>query len=677
MTTTPSPTRSTYTPLLLLTAVILLGGFLRFYQLGAYSVGNSYYAATVQSMLTSWSNFFFVSFEPGGSVTVDKPPLGFWLQALSAYFLGVNGFALALPQALAGLLSIPLIYWLVKRPFGPAAGLTAAFILATTPVTISTERNNTIDGTLLFSLLLATWLFIEAVNRRQLRWLLLGGFMVGVGFNIKMMQAFLPLPALYAFYFLGSQEGWLKRVWQLGLTTAVIVVVSLWWPVVVDLIPADQRPFIGSTQNNRVLELIFDHNGSKRLFSPGLFGGGGGDGGRPGGPPPGGPGGNNALPANLQPPGPGQDGPPPGRPGGGGGPGGGPQTGETGEPGFLRLLQLPLAIEAGWLLPLALLAIPTTAFALGWSWPLTDKQLALLLWGLWLITEVMFFNFAGLFHAYYLIMLGPPLAALCGLLVWVWGEWLTTRPGLAWGTLVLFGMLTIAYQLYLVWAQQWYVALTAGITLALLLLSWGVTAWKPRLGLALVVIALAFVPLVWSGATSLNSQSNVMLPRSGPAGGPGAGPGQAQPGSGEMGLTPDQQTILNYVQSQRTGEKWFLATGDARTAAPYILETLEPVLTFGGFSGGDPVVDSAKLEALVTAGQLRFVLVDGRLFQQKQDVGQWLKTHCTLVTLPGAPAGDWPALPENSAPPSGPPQPPAGGGPGRAESPAQLADCQA
>ena len=81
--------------------IIALAAFLRFYELGAYGVGNTYYAATVKSMLTSWKNFFFASFEPGGSVTVDKPPLGLWVQAVSANFLGVNGFALALPQALA------------------------------------------------------------------------------------------------------------------------------------------------------------------------------------------------------------------------------------------------------------------------------------------------------------------------------------------------------------------------------------------------------------------------------------------------------------------------------------------------------------------------------------------------------------------------------------------------
>ena len=122
--------------------ILLLGGWLRFYHLGENGLGNTYYATTVKSMLTSWHNFFFASYEPGGSVTVDKPPLGFWVQAIFAYLLGINGFALALPQALAGWLSIPLLYHLVQRHLGRVAGLVAAFVLAITPVTISTERKD-------------------------------------------------------------------------------------------------------------------------------------------------------------------------------------------------------------------------------------------------------------------------------------------------------------------------------------------------------------------------------------------------------------------------------------------------------------------------------------------------------------------------------------------------------
>jgi len=110
----------------LLVLVLLLGAFLRFYNLGAGGLGNTYYAATVKSMLVSWHNFFFAAFEPGGSLSVDKPPLGFWVQALSAYFLGVTGFALALPNALAGVLSI---FWSIDLSGvllenGPARGRT-------------------------------------------------------------------------------------------------------------------------------------------------------------------------------------------------------------------------------------------------------------------------------------------------------------------------------------------------------------------------------------------------------------------------------------------------------------------------------------------------------------------------------------------------------------------------
>ncbi|MCK4826142.1 glycosyltransferase family 39 protein, partial [bacterium] len=104
-----------------LVLIVALGAYLRLYQLGEFSIGNTYYAAAVKSMLTSWENFFFVAFEPGGSVTVDKPPVGFWVQAVSAYFLGVNGFALALPNALAGIGSILLVYGLVKKQFNTAA----------------------------------------------------------------------------------------------------------------------------------------------------------------------------------------------------------------------------------------------------------------------------------------------------------------------------------------------------------------------------------------------------------------------------------------------------------------------------------------------------------------------------------------------------------------------------
>jgi 4-amino-4-deoxy-L-arabinose transferase-like glycosyltransferase len=252
---------------LALSLIILLGAFLRFYQLGAYSIGNIYYAATVKSMLTSWHNLFFAAFEPGGSVSVDKPPLGFWVQASSAYFLSVNGFALALPNALAGMLSIPLLYSLVKKQFGVLAALVAALVLAVLPVAVSTERNNTIDGLLVFVLLLAAWAVWRSVASGKLRYLLLGAFIVGLGFNIKMLQAYMILPAVYALYLFGAKHAWWMRIVHLVVASLLLLVVSLSWAAFVDLTPTDSRPYVGSSTDNTEMELIVAHNGLSRLFA--------------------------------------------------------------------------------------------------------------------------------------------------------------------------------------------------------------------------------------------------------------------------------------------------------------------------------------------------------------------------------------------------------------------------
>ena len=245
------------------------------YNIESIGDANAYYTAAVKSMLQSWSNFFFVAAEPGGSVTVDKPPLGLWIEAVFAYFLGVSGFSVSLPNILAGVFGIPLLYAMVKKYMGELAGLVAAFVMAITPVFVATNRNNTMDGILVFFLLMAAWAFIRATETGKRRWLLLGAFIVGLGFNIKMMQAFLPLPAFYALYFFGSKEGWLRKIINLGIATVLLLAVSLSWAVVVDLTPADSRPYIGSSDDNTVMGLIFGHNGISRLESTGGPGGGG------------------------------------------------------------------------------------------------------------------------------------------------------------------------------------------------------------------------------------------------------------------------------------------------------------------------------------------------------------------------------------------------------------------
>src|SRR5919202_718399 len=254
--------------------IVILAAALRFANIGAIGQSNTYYTAAVKSMLESWHNFFFAAAEPGGSVSIDKPPVAYWVQTLSVAIFGVNGFAVVLPQILAGIGSVILLFHLVRRSFGNVAGLVAAFALAVTPVAIAVERNNTPDGLLIFTLLLAAWAFIKATESRKLRFLILGAVLVGIGFNIKMMQAFLPLPAFYALYFLGSQQGWWRKIAHLGLAMLVLLPVALSWAVIVDLTPADQRPYVGSSTTNSELDLIVGYNGLQRLLG-GMRGPGG------------------------------------------------------------------------------------------------------------------------------------------------------------------------------------------------------------------------------------------------------------------------------------------------------------------------------------------------------------------------------------------------------------------
>lgn len=272
-----------------LAAIVLLSALLNFTNLSIEGYSNQYYAATVKSMTLSLKNFFFAALDPAGFVSVDKPPLGYWMQALSAKIFGFSGWSILLPQALAGVLSVVLIYYIVKKSFGKAAGLISALCLAITPVFVAVSRNNTVDNLLVFVLLLACWAVSIAAEKGKLKYLILCMVFIGLGFNIKMLQAYMILPAIYTLYLFSSAVSIKKRMAHLLAGTAVLLAVSLSWALAVDSIPAVNRPYVGSSNNNTVIGLITGHNGTERLggiFN--LFGGSKGPGSAPGGAPGGG-----------------------------------------------------------------------------------------------------------------------------------------------------------------------------------------------------------------------------------------------------------------------------------------------------------------------------------------------------------------------------------------------------
>lgn len=261
--------------------IVIFSAFLNFYLIQQNGYGNEFYAAAVRSMLESWHNFFFASFDPGGFVTVDKPAFGLWIQALSAEIAQLLGFgfssiSLLIPQAIAGTLSVYVLYCIVRRVFGPGAAIFAALALAITPITVTMNRDNNLDPLLVFFLLLAFWCAVVSVDSGRLRWLLLAAVMVGLGFNIKTLEAYLVVPAIGLYYLLSAPYGWRKRIVHLVLALLVLLIVSFAWLVTVDLTPASERPYVGSSQTNSEIELAFGYNGLERLtgMSNGTGGGG-------------------------------------------------------------------------------------------------------------------------------------------------------------------------------------------------------------------------------------------------------------------------------------------------------------------------------------------------------------------------------------------------------------------
>jgi 4-amino-4-deoxy-L-arabinose transferase-like glycosyltransferase len=647
-------------------AILVLSAFLNFYRLNQTGYNNSYYAAGVKSMTMSWHNFFFVSFDPGGFVTIDKPPLGFWIQAASAKLFGFSGWSILFPEALAGVLAVAVLYILVRRSFGPIAGLIAALVLAVTPVSVATQRNNTIDSLLVFTLLLSAWALIRAMETGRLRWLLLCALGIGLGFNIKMMEAYLVVPAFGLMYLLGSSHGWVKRILHLALALVLMLVVSFSWIVAVDLTPASQRPYVGSTQDNSELSLALGYNGVQRLLGM-RFG-------------PGGDGGNRAArneqsaarqqatpqataqstptqqntsqPNGGTPP---QQGQPPNN-GGPGGPGGGGMFG-TGQAGPLRLFtQGELSGQIAWMLVLAFIGLVVACWQERVRLPLSKQQQALVLWGLWLLTTYGFFSVAGFFHPYYLITMGPPIAALVGIgLVTLWKEY--QHKGWRGWLLPLALLATAAVQVYLLLGYPTQsnvltpIVLTVSALVAVILgiarLFEGIhvpslTRTATTIGLLAVLIA----PTTWAAITIMGSGQD--LPSAGPSRGGMFGGGFGGGGQRAFGRTNGRYGVENQLDNTRQGEqqqgtpptngapnmgggpssssnnklqeyllanqgktRFLVAVPSSQTADSLILNTGKPVMALGGFTGSDPILDAQKVATLVSNGTVRFFLLSG------------------------------------------------------------------
>ncbi|HME02339.1 MAG TPA: glycosyltransferase family 39 protein [Solirubrobacteraceae bacterium] len=625
---------------LALLPVLALSAVLDMNRLSQNGYANIFYSAGVKSMLRSWHNFLFVSFDPGGLITVDKPPLALWVQAASAKLFGFSPTSLLLPEAIAGVLSVAALYYLMNRRFGFYAALAGALALAVFPSFVAVSRDNSVDSLLILLMILACEAGLRAAETGRWRALLLCGVLVGLAFNTKTLAAYLVVPGIVLAYAVCAPGSLIRRGTQLVAGGLLMLAVSFSWITFVELTPASARPFVGSSTNNTELGLTFEYNGLGRV------------GGQTGGPgripagagalvhlPPVKPGKPPVLPASrphaaVRTPRAPTAGPrAPARPSS-------PvlHNGRDRYPiafggplGPLRLFGTGLGDQGGWILPFALFGLLGVAITLlpesrssieqagtdqAGSEPATaagqlrhDRRLAaLIVLGGWFLVEAAILSLSkGIVHPYYVSALAPGAAAMAGAGAVALTD-LAVRRGLDWRRILapIAVLSTVAAQVVLMHREhymEWFVPVlvaAAVVGVCVLLTVRRLAPWA----MAVTYCLLLVTPAAYASTTWLAPVEGTF---------PAAGPNQAS-GAGGVGVGGSylewERSLVSYARTHRPGSRWAVFTDAATTAAPMILLGLDAG-SLAGYSGTDPAIDGRELAQLVAGGEARYVVLGG------------------------------------------------------------------
>ena len=589
ITAAPPKTRSWALPLICLGAAVLYA-----WKIGDGQFGNTYYSAAVKSMTSGFTNFLFGSFDPYGVVTVDKPPMALWPQAISVLIFGYHGWALLLPQVIEGVAAVFLLHRTVRLWAGENVALLAATILALTPVTVIIDRDNNPDTLLALFLVAAAYALTRALEDGR-KWLWWCAFFVGCGFLTKMLQAWIIVPALVVAYLAGTTGPLKRRLLDVLGAGAVLVVSSFWWIALYDWWPG-AKPYMGGSADGSAWDLVFGYNGFGRLSGDGEGGG-------------------MMITRNGQ------------------------QTMSSfgGDPGPGRMFNDIVGGQISWLLPLALLVL----IVIGRRW----RDAGWLLWGGWLLVTTVVFSFAGgIWHPYYTTAMAPAVAAVSAAgLALLWRRHRRTLLPLA---IVLSAAwafaLTSRDTSFYGWTR-WAVLGTGVAAIA------GLVVTRSRLTLVVALVPLLLTPAVWSFAAARSTSAGT-LPAAGPATGPAAppptSPGGPQPrlvlsgGDGTTTLSDEQRRILDYAR--RNGTEITLAVNaEAGAVAPFLIDSDATVIGMGGFGGRDNAPSVTQLDRWLAEGKLRFVLSGAGTppgpprSPVQGERRRWIEGHCAIVD-PGA-----------------------------------------
>ena len=616
-------------------AVLVLAAIIYVVNLTVSGYANIYYSGAAWAASQSWSAWFFGSIDPANFITVDKPPLATMAMGLSVRLFGLSSASILLPQALMGVATVALLMATVRRTFGAPASIIAGLVTALTPAAVLIFRYNNPDALLTLLLVGSAYAFIRALENNSLRWVALAGVLVGLGFETKLLQAFLVLPVFAIVYAIAAPGSIRRRIAGLAVAAVSVTVASAWWVVGMELIPAASRAYIGGSSNNSALDLVLGYDGLGRIF--------GGSG------------------------------------GGGGGQGGG---GFSGTPGFLRLFNSQLGGQIAWFLPLSVIGLAAGLIS-RFRAPRTDlARAAFLMWGGWLAVHAIVFSFmSGVIHSYYVVAMAPAVGALVGggvVAMWRARErhpWVGVVLGLALvGSAAVVLMLLDRTPSFVPGLGLAVLAVTA-ITVPLIALRPSVSRGRVQVvAAAFALVMLLAGPAAYAVDTMQTAYSGGD-PSSGPqaagtdgspggfAGGPqantGGTPGQPPAGApdgnaavgnpgGARGSSLDAATLDYLVANQGTA-RWIVAVSDATSAGQIELSTGRAVMAMGGFTGSDNALTLEQLQALVSSGDLRFVSVGGggggpgggggggaTGQGSSSSISSWVSSACTAVSVGGS-----------------------------------------
>jgi 4-amino-4-deoxy-L-arabinose transferase-like glycosyltransferase len=627
-------------------AILALSAVLNTNKLAQNGYGNTFYSAAVKSMLHSLHNFLFVSFDPGGLVTIDKPPLAVWVQVASAKVFGFSPLSLLLPGAILSTIGVAALYRIVAPRLGAPAALLSALALAVFPSFVAVSRDNGVDPLLILLLILACGAALSAIETGRWRSLLCCAVIVGLAFNTKTLAAYLVLPGIALGYVLCAPGPLTQRLIRLMTAGVVMLIVSFAWIAFVELTPASQRPYVGSSTNNTEIGLTFGYNGFGRV--EGEIGG-------PGRVPVAEGAGLHMVPRPVL-----------------------PRRASRGAsssrrdvalnqvsataskpkplpstpshtskylpdgrlavplffarpPGPLRLFRSALNDQAAWLLPFALLgliALAVMAFA-GERARRNQRLATLIVFGGWMIVEAVILSFSkGIVHPYYASAMAPGAAVMVGGGALAFA-WLVRHRHRALFLLPCAVAASVAVQIVIL-SEQEYMSWLVPVLIVGALVGMSMTARRRLVpaGIALTLGVLMIAPTVYASATWLGPVEGTF-----PAAGPREATAEGPLDVSHAELSVDR-ALMSYVDSHRPAKRWAVLTDASPTAAPLILLGMRAG-ALGGYGGTDPALDGPQLARLVRRREARYVVLGGDYASRGGNLAtKAVLRSCRLVPYP-------------------------------------------